>query len=97
MRSWRRSVSPGDRIAHVGLDDPRGTAKVGVVRETVGSDPQLVVAEWEDEGAPVAFDARELQVLRRVPLLSRGPILIYPHHLWNAIRSGLRRLMRRRA
>jgi hypothetical protein len=85
MGLFRRNVRSGVRVAHVGLEDPDGGAKSGIVEEVVGDDSgRLVVGRWRDERRSVAFDERELVALH-------GPAM------WPVMTSWrqFRRLMRR--
>jgi hypothetical protein len=85
-----RKPRPGKSVIHRSLDDRLGgTAKLGIVEEAIVDERSaraLVIARWQDEEKPVAFDAREVERVVRVPLVSRGPMLIYPRHLWNILR-----------
>jgi hypothetical protein len=92
MRSpLTRLLRPGTPVVHRGLDDPEGVAKVGIVAERLeDAESGLVVARWRDEEGLLAFDERELEPLIALPLVSRGPMLLYPRHLWAALRRGRR-------
>jgi hypothetical protein len=79
-----RHYKRGTVVAHRGLDEASGTAKFGRVEEEVGD--ELVIASWHDEPALVGFDRREVQRLIMVPGISRGPLLLYPHHLWAIVK-----------
>ena len=79
----------GSRVAHRALDGHSGGALAGVVEEVIGEDPALVVVK-DPSGERVAYDERELRRLHRVPLLSRGPVILRPHHLWRLL-TGRRR------
>lgn len=57
-------MQPGQRVAHLGIDDERGSARVGVVRERLGEGPDsLVMVRWDDTGGIEGFDERELTPL----------------------------------
>ena len=84
-----RPLHPGQTVAHRSLDDRSGAAKVGVVTETV--DDELVIANWRDEGREIGFSSRELQPLVRLPLLSRGPVMLSFGQLCRWLRTSLRR------
>lgn len=78
----------GSIVAHRSLDENGGVAKHGRVEETV--DGKLVIAHFEDEPALVGFDSREVQRLIMFPGLSRGPIMLYGHHLWSVLKMPFR-------
>lgn len=84
-----RPSARGHRVAHRHLDDPRlGTARVGVATETFDDDSkQLVAARFEDvEGSHEEAFLREELVDLGPAGLSRGPVLLYPRHLWALLR-----------
>lgn len=76
----------GERAAHRALDEDSGAgARTGVVQEVIGDDgPRLVVMQ-EADGQRVAYDERELVPLHTIPVLSRGPVILRPRHLWRLI------------
>lgn len=84
----KRRTGRGHRVMHRTLDDRNlGTAKTGIVTETVGDDTQeLVIAKFDDGSGEEAFDRRELVDLGPAGL-SRGPVLHYPRHLWALLRK----------
>jgi hypothetical protein len=85
-----KNIHPGNRVAHVSLDREDGGALNGVAKDVVGDDEQQIVvvgAGSED----VAYDARELERVVNVPVLSRGPVLLYPRHLWRVLAAPFRR------
>lgn len=91
MRKTRR-LKKGDRVAHLTLDNRDGTAKCGIVEDTVGDDEQtLVIGRFDDSPTPEAYDSREVEKLLTIPGLGRGPVLLYPRHLWRLLTRPFRR------
>jgi hypothetical protein len=87
FRHKPKRLHRGDRVAHASLDDPKGWAKAGVVEEVIGEDAAgLVVARWEGETDLIGYDRREV-----IPLVGPearlGPVVLYPRHLWAALRQ----------
>lgn len=93
MKFLSRFLTPGAPVIHRGLDDERGLAKSGRIEEKIGNDRSaLVIAHWQDERGLVGFDNREVERLYNLPLISSGPLLLYPHHVWNLLRYPFRHL-----
>jgi hypothetical protein len=80
------TVHKGQRVAHRELDEEGGGAKQGVVQETLGQDPALVVLQSGDRKE--AFDSRELVPLSGLP----GPVILHPRHALALLRTSQARL-----
>lgn len=86
MEFWPRIFHKGAPIVHRGLNESSGRPKMGRVEETV--DNHLVIARFPDEPRPVGYDRRELSRLLMIPVLSRGPVVLTPRHIWNILRGS---------
>lgn len=51
----------------------------------------MVIGNWGDESGAVGFHVAELERLVGLPLLSRGPVILRPRHLWNLVTNSWRR------
>lgn len=86
MSFWKHIFSPNATIVHKNLEDSHGIPKTGRIEEMV--DDRLVVAHFNNPSHSEAYDHRELRRLIMVPGLSRGPVLLYPHHFWRICHNG---------
>lgn len=84
LRNKQPKWKVGQRVAHVQVDEPKGSARAGTVEEIIGDGSEALIAvRWSDDNSTEAYDAREL-----VPLVGpgkRGPVFLSVGHVWRWI------------
>jgi hypothetical protein len=70
----------GERVAHVGIDDPKGGAQAGIVKEYIGDEESGIVIVEGPDGRTEGFDRREVRTLVGVRSLTSGFVILHPRH-----------------